>query len=156
MVIDVIVHSGDVEAFLQERPELIVTALRAEMNKQTINLLSYIVDEKLQGQVLNHRTGNLANSGFTETAASGPVLEGTVGFGRTVPYAAILNYGGTINIPEVSGKLMVFQRAAATVFTRRHKAFTVTMPAHNYMESSLEERKGAIEAGFMAAVGKAV
>lgn len=139
------------ELFLEKKAELIIAALRGELSGRTINLLSYIKDDKLSGQVLNQRSGNLKNSGFTEMSESSEALSGTVNFGRTVPYAAIHNYGGSIDIPEVTDKLMVFQRNGETVFTRKHRAFTVQMPARNYMESSLDENSPEIIEGLQSA-----
>lgn len=147
-----VLNGQEIDSFLQEKAELIVGAVREQMYRTTLELLGYIKDEKLSGQLLHQRSGNLKNSGFTETTEGGGQITGFVGFGRTVPYAAILNYGGSIDIPEVSGKLMVFERGGNTVFTMHHRAFTVQMPARNYLESSLEEQTPAIEAGFDAAI----
>ena len=147
-----VLNGGEFEAFLESKAEAIVAAVKTEMNAETVNLLAYIKDEKLSGQVLNQRSGNLKNSGFIEIEEGSGQITGFVGFGRTVPYAAILNYGGSIDIPEVNGKLMVFQRAGATIFTMKHRAFTVNMPARNYLESSLEEREPVITQGFREAI----
>lgn len=147
-----VLNGGEFEAFMEQKAEAIVAAVKTEMNAETLNLLAYIKDEKLSGQVLNQRSGNLKNSGFVEIEQGSGQITGFVGFGRTVPYAAILNYGGSIEIPEVSGKLMVFNRGGATVFTMKHRAFTVNMPARNYLETSLEEREPAITQGFRDAI----
>ena len=152
MILEVTVSTAQFETAIAERAEEIIAALRAQMQATVINTLAYIKDNKLSGQLLNQRTGNLKNSGFTEVAEDSTTLTGTIGFGRTVPYAAIHNYGGTISIPAVEGKLMVFERAGDTVFTMRHKAFTVTMPERNYLESSLEELEPEIREGFVAAI----
>jgi phage gpG-like protein len=149
-----VLNGEDFEAFMESKAEAIVAAVRTEMNAETVNLLAYIKDEKLSGQVLNQRSGNLKNSGFIEIDQGSGQITGFVGFGRTVPYAAILNYGGTIEVPEVSGKLMVFERGGRTVFTMKHRAFTVNMPARNYLESSLEEREPVIVEGFRDAIAK--
>lgn len=141
---------------LASKAEAIVSAVRAEMVAQTGNLLAYIKDEKLSGQLLNQRSGNLKRSGFTEVQETAESAIGYVGFGRTVPYAAIHNYGGTIHIPEVSGKLMVFERGGETVFTRRHRAFDVNMPERNYLESSATEREPIIREGFRDAIEAAI
>lgn len=153
--IDVDVRMDGFAEALDRKAEAIVAAVRTEMYAQTGNLLAYIKDDKLSGQVLNQRSGNLKNSGFTAQTETAGEVTGFVGFGRTVPYAAIHNYGGTIDVPEVSGKLMVFQRQGATVFTMRHRAFTVNMPARNYLESSAEERAPIIREGFNEAVAEA-
>lgn len=140
---------------IESKAERIFEAVRAEMPIEVGNLLAYILDSKLSGQVLNQRSGNLKRSGFTEISQEGNDVIGFVGFGRTVPYAAIHNYGGKIDIPEVTGRLMVFERAGATVFTMRHRAFTVNMPARNFLESSAEEKAPEIREGFNQAVAEA-
>lgn len=145
-----VLNPGDVEAFLEDRGERVVAAIRAQMGLAELDLLAYIKDEKLSGQVLNQRTGNLKNSGFIETGESAGTVTGFVGFGRTVPYAAAQNYGAYI--PEVSGKLMVFEVGAQTIFTMRRRAFD--LPARNFMESSLEERTPAITEGFRKAIAE--
>ncbi len=151
-MIEFTVSMDGLEEFLETKAEKIIAALREQMQAETLNLLSFIKDDKLSGQVLNQRSGNLKNSGFMEVTETPELLEGTVSFGRTVPYAAIQNYGGTI--PEVTDKLMVFQRDGATIFTRRHRAFD--LPARNYMESSLEEKKPEIIAALQEALDGAV
>lgn len=143
---------------LEAKAEAILNATREELIAQAGNLLAYIKDEKLSGQVLKQRSGNLKRSGFVQEPTSG--LDGQytayVGFGGTVPYAAIHNYGGTIHIPEVVGKLMVFQVGGETVFTTRHRAFDVEMPERNYLESSAEEREPIIRDGLIAAIEAAI
>lgn len=167
-----IVFKGDFEGYLATKADRIIAALRAETKAATQELISYINNEKLSGQVLNQRTGNLKRSSFTEYEEVGTMLEGTAGYGRTVPYAAIHNYGGKIEVPAVEGKLMVFQgstnyqawggifesvaQSKALIFTTHHRAFTVNMPARNYLESSLAEEEPKIMAEYQAAVDEAV
>ena len=167
-----IVFKGDLGAYLQGKAERIIGALRVQVAAETSSLLSYIKDEKLDGQVLNQRSSHLRNSGYFKTSETDTEIQGSVAFGSgrdgksTVPYAKIQNYGGTI--PEVNDKLMVFMAAEGDyspwggafaqgnkllVFTRHHKAFT--LPARNYMESSLEEREAQIRANLQEAVNKA-
>jgi hypothetical protein len=159
--------SGDFDRFLDDKADAIETALRAQMGEATTNLLSYIKDQKLSGQVLNQRTGNLKNSGHATTSSTPTEISGEITFGsgpttkdNVVPYAAIQNYGGTI--PAVEDKLMVFEGSSEVVpgvwskdlvFTRRHRAFQ--LPARNYLETSFEEREPSIIAGFQAAVDEA-
>lgn len=154
-LIEFTVDSSQVEGYLERKGELIIAALRGELSDQTINLLSYVKDEKLSGQVLNQRSGNLKNSGFTEMSETAETLLGTVNFGATVPYARIHEFGGSINVPEVTDKLMVFERDGQTIFTRRHRAFTVQMPARPYLGPSLEEKSPQIIGALQGAVNEA-
>ena len=155
-MIEFTVDASQVEEFLETRGELIVKALRAELTGEMVNLLSYVKDDKLSGQVLSQRSGNLKNSGFSEVTETADTMLGTVAFGATVPYARIHEYGGPIDIPEVADKLMVFERNGEAIFTRRHRAFTVQMPARPYLGPSLEEKTPEIMGGLQGAVNEAI
>lgn len=155
-MLDIHIDTGQFASSLENKAELIFAACRAQMTIETGNLLAYIKDEKLSGQVLTQRSGNLVDSGRSGVTTEAQKVAGYVGFGSTVPYARIHNYGGTIEIPEVSGKLMVFERGGETIFTRRHRAFTVHMPERNFMESSVADREAAIREGFNKAISEAL
>lgn len=128
--------------FLGQFPNRYVSRLFAVMQKIGFDLQGYIQRNKLQGQVLNHRSGWLSSHVHSTTTQVGPKVTTIVGVdGNAVPYAAIHEYGGKIHIPEVINKLMVFESGGETVFTMRHKAFTVNMPERSYMRSSLKERR---------------
>lgn len=163
-MIEFTIDASSLEGYLENKAQLIITALRQQLWKEMVSLESYIKDDKLSGQMLSPRTGNLRNSGFAEISSAPGTMLGTVKFGRTARYARIHNYGGDINIPEVTGKLMVFERTGEilagleskyAIFTRKHRAFTVHMPARNYMETSLEEKEPEILANLQGAVEKA-
>jgi hypothetical protein len=61
-----VLNGDEFEQFMETKAEAIVAAVRTEMNAETVNLLACIKDEKLSGQLLNQRSGNLKNSGFIE------------------------------------------------------------------------------------------
>lgn len=153
-----------IEGFTQgfaTRGEAVIARLKAEMQAETINLLAYVEDNKLSGQVLNQRSGALKRSGYTEFQSTEDEIAGVIGFGsglstsqNTVPYAAIHEFGGTINVPAVDGKLMVFQKAGQTIFTTKHVAFTVHMPARPYLGPSIDENREGILARLQTAVNE--
>lgn len=117
-------------------------------------LVSYIQTEKLSGQVLNRRSGLLSRSITQQTLQIGEDQINTkVGVFGGVPYARIHEMGGKIDIPEVTGKLMVFNPGDGLVFTRHHKAFTVTMPERSYLRSSLRDLHDEIIERMNRAVG---
>ena len=134
----------------ETRGDAMFARLKREMNAQTQNLLSYVKDEKLSGQVLNQRTGNLKNSGFTEVDSDGDEITGFVSFGATAPYAIYQERGASI--PAVDGKLMVFQKDGNTVFTTKHRAFE--LPARPFLGPSLDENRAGIIAAFQEAVNE--
>jgi phage gpG-like protein len=105
------------------------------------DLTGYIQQNKLQGQVLHHRTGNLSSHVHPEFTNTETQITTRVSIdANAVPYARIHEDGGYIKVPEVRGPLMVFESGGNTVFTRRHRAFTVNMPERSYMRSGLRER----------------
>lgn len=132
---------------------------RAEKLRQTMEgigwrLVAYIQGQKLSGQVLNRKSGLLSRSITQHTLQIGDQIKTRVGVFAGVPYARIHEMGGKIDIPEVTGKLMVFNSGDGLVFTRRHKAFTVTMPERSYLRSSLRDNHDDIIARMNAAVAE--
>jgi hypothetical protein len=132
----------------ETRGDAVFARLRAEMNAQVTNLLSYVKDEKLSGQMLHQRTGNLKNSGFSTVETSGDEIAGEVGFGNTALYAVFQEQGASI--PAVEGKLMVFEVGGKKIFTMRRAAFT--LPARPFLSTSLDENREAITLAFQEAV----
>ncbi len=126
----------------QNVPAAVRGQLLKTMTSIGFDLTGYIQQTKLQGQVLHHRTGNLSSHVHPQTNDDGKTITTKVGIdSNAVPYAAVHEYGGYIHVPEVSGPLMVFEGQGGTVFTRKHRAFTVNMPERSYMRSSLAERR---------------
>lgn len=145
----------------ERRGDAVIARLKDEMRAETLNLLAYVEDEKLSGQVLHQRSGALKRSGYTAFEENYDEIAGIVGFGsgastsqNTVPYAAIHEFGGEINIPAVEGKPMVFEKAGQTVFTNRHVAFTVHMPARPYLGPSIEDNRAGILTRLQQAVNE--
>lgn len=145
-------------ASIDKKAEAIVTAVRQSMVRELGTLLAYIKDEKLSGQVLHQRTGNLKGSGFIESPGfgEGGTFTGYVGFGREIDYAAVLNYGGKgyYDIYPVNAKaLRFFARGGMEVFARH--VHHPPLPARNYLESSAKELQPEITANMQAAVTEA-
>lgn len=137
------VNSEKVTRRFAALPGKVKESLIPALNRIGAMLAGYVQTQKLQGQVLNHRSGRLSNAvTFHEAQDSGSAVSVKVGVYQNVPYARIHEYGGYVHVPEVSGPLMVFQGSDGnTVFTRRHKAFTATMPERSYLRSSLGENR---------------
>ncbi len=92
------------------------------INKLAIELQSYIVKEKLSGQVLNKVTGNLQQSIQQKVVATPTEITATVFSAGDVKYAAIHEYGGT------------YSR-----YGRLAGDYTVRVPERSYMRSSLRD-----------------
>ena len=150
-----------------------VAAVRRTMEGIGYRLVNYIQTQKLQGQVLHKRGGKRSSNlsghiGQRTTLIGEQYVITRVGVFGGVPYARIHEYGGTIDIPAVSGKLMVFQSnelvgqslydapasRGGMVFTRKHKAYTVIMPERSYLRSSLAENRDDIVQRLARAAGK--
>lgn len=139
MSISVKVDDSRVQLKLANLPSDIRRRLVETMTKIGYELADDVKTGKLSGQVLNVRSGLLRSSVGNETTDEGGRITTKVGVpGSRVPYAAIHEYGGTINVPEVSGKLMVFGQPP--VFTMHHKAYPVKMPERSYLRSTLTEK----------------
>lgn len=125
----------------KEIPANVMGQLLRTMTAIGYDLTGYIQQNKLQGQVLHHRTGNLSSHVHPQTTASGNSVSTVVSIdSNAVPYARIHEYGGYVKVPEVKGPLMVFTSGGVTVFTRKHRAFTANMPERSYMRSGLADR----------------
>lgn len=130
-------------AHFQRAPADVEKSLLKTMTAIGFDLQGYVQRSKLSGQVLKQRSGWLSSHVHPETTQSGSTVTTTVGVDtKAVPYAAIHEYGGAINVPEVEDKLMVFlSKSGETVFTKKHRAYTVHMPERSYLRSALADKQ---------------
>jgi len=102
-----------------------------------------------------HTGGQLKGSVFNKVESSPSGVIGKVGFGADVVYAAIHEYGGTINIPEivpVKAKVLHFIIDGKDVFATRVRSHSVVMPERAPLRTSLEEMTPEIVSGLQEAV----
>jgi phage gpG-like protein len=128
-------------------------SIRDAVTVQTGMLAEYIKRDKLSGQVLKNRSGNLRNSVFPLTETSGSVVTGQVYVDNTAPYGRYQEYGA--HIPErvpVNAKALRWYVGGSPVFAMRARAFT--LPARPFMAPSLDERAPAITAAIQESVNK--
>ena len=148
-----LVGDAEIAAAFDAMPEDLVAALRAEVVKQTTGLRAYIVSDKLHGQVLNQRTGNLARSiKADEPVVDGYTVRGEVFSSGDVKYAAFWEFGFT-GTEEVRAHTRLYrsiddgkhERTAAAVgsFTRN-----VNQPARPFMRTGLADRHDIIVKGL--------
>ncbi|WP_213308184.1 HK97 gp10 family phage protein [Paraburkholderia sacchari] len=90
-----IAGSSQVVARIQRIPLNLRTALQSRVARLTVALQAHVVEDKLQGQVLNVRTGRLQRSINQAVVTDGSTITGVVS--TPVEYAAIHEYGGVIN-----------------------------------------------------------
>ena len=113
-----------------------------------IGLQQYIVTQKLEGQVLHHRSGKLIRSIQQHIEDSGNTIAAVVQAGSLAPYAAVHEWGGMFNIPEHQS----FSRAGRAFSVRAH---TATFPERSFMRSSLREYKDTALREIRAALNNA-
>lgn len=133
-------------ARFQSVSQQIYESLRDAIQTEWFGLQAYVVTSKLSGQVLKRRTGLLASSinvggpqSTSEFSASDSYIVGKVG--TAVQYAAIHEYGGTIERTSSLGK-----------------QYSQTFPERSFLRSGLQDRQSqirtAIDAAFKANIRK--
>ncbi len=135
---------------------LLPDKFRAELNKrlavQALLLVNHIKQDKLSGQVLHVKSGDLRDSIFQENVqndASGVTYK--VASGGNLRYAAIHEFGGTIKHPG-SDKLQVFDVGGRTVFTHHTAPHDIPMPQRSYMRTALADNKAQIVAAIQGSL----
>jgi phage gpG-like protein len=142
---------------------------------QKVYALSFKLRDKVQKEHLSGPTGphtlSVGQSSSTHTAGQlrasvhasvddkPTSITGKVAFGSDVVYAAIHEFGGTVQIPElvpVKAKALRFMVGGKEVFARRVKAHAVTIPERAPLRTSLYEMKDEIVKGLEEAVNKAL
>ncbi len=152
-----------VERFLGTRAPRITESIAREMLKQMIVLSSHVATEHLSGRPgLRNITGTLRRAVLASPKVSESTrdIKGTVSTDPSVEaYARIQEYGGRVNIPEIvprRAQALHFTIGGRSVFAKRVRAHSVTIPERSYMRSSLREKQADIVAGLNRAVGQAV
>lgn len=120
-----------VSARFRALPEYLRKQLVDGMNRIGYQFAGSVVSNKLHGQVLNQRSGQLASAvaGGVETTETATAVTTRVGVlrGPALAYAGIHEYGGII------------KREGS-----RKGAYVINMPERSYLRSSLSEQRDAI------------
>jgi HK97 gp10 family phage protein len=151
---------GDREliARLDAMPAKIRNALIKKVTALSLLLEAKVKGDKLSGQVLNVKTGALRRSIFSVVTSTETSVTGKVASSGDVKYAAIHEFGGTINVPEITakGKALAFMMGGKQVFFKKVAAHTVTMPERSFMRSSLKDMESQIREGLTQTVREAM
>ena len=152
----------DVSGLERLGPE-VVAAVRAKVRANTINLQRHVVADKLQGQVLKHRSGALGRSIQTNVTEIPAGATGEVFSSGDVKYAAIHEFGGQTKphiIEPKKAEALAFLVGGKTVFAKSVNHPGSTIPERSYLRSGLmdmsEEIVASIEAAAAAAARKAM
>lgn len=135
-------------------PQTIAARLAQEVERFG-GVLRDRVERNLSGQVLQQRSGRLADSIAIAVERAGPGVTATVS--SDSPYAAIHEYGGIIPARTVlpqSARALAFPWRGRQRFFKRVQLPAVTMPERSFMRSALAETMPEIEAALAAAVAE--
>jgi phage gpG-like protein len=158
-MITVDVDYGHVIEGLDNIPAGVLRALEHKIAELTVDLQGYVVSRKLQGQVLNHKSGALSNSiQASDAKVVGTQITGDVFSSSDVKYAGIHEFGGVIpghDIVAKNAKALAFMIDGKQVFARKVHIPDVKMPERSFLRSSLTENKERIVAGISDAALKA-
>lgn len=134
----------------QDRVGRVAPAVVRALNTLHAQLQSYIVSEKLSGQVLQHRSGKLAGSirvALAETSGDS-VRGGVQGAGGVAPYGRYHEYGtaSQYEIVPKQAKVLAFSIGGQTVFARRVQHPPIA--ERSFMRTGLQDMRQQIVEGL--------
>jgi hypothetical protein len=134
----------------------IAEEMRRALNNVNTKLQRHIVDDKLSGQVLTPRFGNLKRAiHLIPAEATDDTISGGVGLGREARYGLAHEFGAHIpeRVPIHAKALHWIGASGQDVFAMRAKAFD--LPERSFMRSSFAEFRDRIEDAMREATRKA-
>jgi phage gpG-like protein len=156
-----------VRAKFEKFPLVLQTALANHVERFVIFLQSYVRSQKLSGDPLHRRTGNLSASiNYTPVKTTGHSVESSVG--TNLAYGRVHELGGTFNIPAYMhpGRKAGADIREAGIKVKNASSFryapflvrahTATYPKRAFLAPSLQENKAVFEDEMNAAVKEAV
>jgi phage gpG-like protein len=160
--------SGDRQLIeqLAAMPASVQTVLRVKATKLALQLRGYIRDDKLSGQVLAIRSGDLKASIEQTVVADATSVTAEVFSSGDVKYAAIHEFGGTIAAHDIvpdKADALAFMYGGKQIFAKIVHIPDVNMPERSFMRSALADMaddiitglKDAVIQGASQALGKA-
>lgn len=135
------------------------SALRQRMSRIVLRLQAHVVQDKLQGQVLNVREGRLQRSINQAVIEGEASIMGIVGSGGNVKYAAAHEYGfqGAVTVREHLRTItQAFGKPLATPVTATVRQHTMNMnlPERSFLRSALSDERSQIISDIRATVGE--
>lgn len=134
-----------------------IQALYDQTVKSMYELREYVVTQKLSGQVLNQRTGNLINATQPSVAQAPGTISGKVSVDTTASiYGRAHEYGAHIpdRYPIRAHALHWLNAQGGDVFAMHARAFD--LPERSFMRSSLTEMREQIIRELGTALSTAV
>lgn len=139
---------------LAEIPAQVIDAVAKKVRILTTNLQHHIVADKLQGQVLHHRSGALSRSIAQDVETDGSVTTGRVFSSGDVKYAAIHEFGGKTrphDIVPTKAQALAFMVGGQQVFAKIVHHPGSNIPERSFMRSGLFDMAEEIVAGIREA-----
>ncbi len=155
MIIIDIIGLPELQENIAALPDRLLNVLFNKSSSLT-DLLKQKVGEKLSGEVLQSKTGTLLNSIASEVNEDGDSISSSIFVDGDVPYAAILEYGGTTKshiIEATQAKALAFMSNGKQMFAKYVNHPGSVIPEYSYLRSSLadmnddilDEMSGAIQ-----------
>ena len=135
------------------------TAIVQSIGRSALRLQSEVMDNRLSGQVLNIRTGNLHRSIHQQVTSSGGLVVGEVN--TNVRYGVAHEYGfaGTVNVKASMRQIrQAFGRPLKSPRYVQIRAHTrnVKLPERSFLRSALRDMKPDIEANLQKSIERAL
>ncbi|MBF3874208.1 HK97 gp10 family phage protein [Burkholderia pseudomallei] len=132
-------------------------ALQERIERIVVQLEGYVVRNKLSGQVLNVRTGRLADSINHAVVANGASITGIVS--TAVKYAPPHEYGfqGVVTVKEHLRQVTTaWGKPLATPVTAtvREHSMTMNLPERSFLRSALADQREDIVRGIREAAAE--
>lgn len=147
-----------VAGILEEKADGILRGLKVALTDQMRLLSNYVKTDKLSGQVINRRSGNLSRNVNAKVEEDSSGVTGYVGVGRPAPYGRILELGGTTrphDILPVEAKALRFEIGGQVVFRRVVHHPGSKFPPRPYLRTALEEKRFEIIEGLVEGIREA-
>lgn len=118
-----------------------------EKSQTLTDALVQKVQQKLSGEVLQSRSERLRDSIASDVSDNASGVSASVFVSGDIPYARILEYGGTTKahiIAAVNSKVLAFNAGGKQVFARYINHPGSVIPEYSYLRSSLVDMNDEI------------
>jgi phage gpG-like protein len=153
MISSYIVGDREVISLLERITPKVRANVASTIGRLGLALQRAVQNDKLSGQVLKVRTGNLRASIHTETSESGSRISAIVGTG--LRYGRVNEYGfqGIVSVrAHLRRVTQVFGRPVSAVQNVRAMTRQVNLPERSFLRSALREMQGTITTALNTAV----
>ncbi|MDO5058581.1 MAG: HK97 gp10 family phage protein [Neisseria sp.] len=147
----------EIQTALNLTDRRIATEVERSLAFLLFRLQKRIKTDKLLGQVLNRRTGNLRANIVRQMEQNGKVLSGVVGIAPGAPYGKLHEYGfsGTVSVPaHIRMQKQAFGRRLKTPLAVKVSAHTrkLNLPERSFMRTALADIEPLVQSEFNAAL----